>query len=779
VPPSHSLPNRPDVPVPGRYTTDRYGQVKTQDRRDPAPRESQESREPRASRESRDHRESRDTRDPRDTREFRTPDTSRTDRPARDFSGSDRRPDSTNRESGRHQERERDWPSRSDPPPRWNEHGPDSRPSRDRAPPAGGRGHDSRPAREPAAVATPPPPQTAPQTGPREPANNGADRPGQLTAEDRPNLINPERAALIGDNKAPGSRTTRDEPRDRGSSRNQSPRGIDRRTADPAPSDKARDDRHGRSHHLDQQHSSTRDGHGPPPHGQGRERMPNRDADRSSSAFQNAPSSRQHDADHTRLPHQDPNYGRLNAIPSAADNIPSGPRGRGGRDAGRTSSVNGATPRSDGRLPPTEPHRAPSPERHPPTGPASSRSTRRGRGGQFESSTTSPTTPVGSSSTPGVHPDRMAQIKPASAAPQPSQPAFNGPSAPGSNPIHPDRLGQIGGRPPPASASPAVSSSPRPNLPPLHTSDRQSVPSGSSAPQANLPSTPGNQPTPTGPSNPKERTRGRGERMMRGIQDTITGGSSSRRSGTRGRIDGSDAQVLVGGSPVTTPVHERPDPIRRDGGGSGADRPSANTEPLGPARDGRGTNGDDYQSTGTREHDRSGRREHRSSRSERPSRLNSRERSPERDRESKGHRDYRDRRSDVLPPPGSAGRDPDRDRPPPRRSGREANSANMEPIGVPSSREANREPLGSGRDPRNRGDGRGEGRGDSRGEGRGDGGGRGADEWSSGGGRGTRGGGGPRPNEDRRDGREDRGRKRRSEEGVGSMGSEREKRQRR
>jgi len=809
LPHSSSLPSRPDVTVPGRYPSDRYGPVRNQEgRREPLSRDAQDPRDNRVPpRETRDYRDGRDlrdpreTRDPRDLRDHRDPrdiraQDGRADRPVRDVPGPDRRPEPPSRESLRHPDR--DWAARGEPPPRWNDHGPSERdrPPRDRLPPS----HDGRLPRDNTS-ATPPLAQARPsasQLGPRESASS-QDR-GRVNPDDRPDLVNPGRAALINDTRAPPPRPARDEPRERVSSRTQSPRAAERRNAEPIPGDRTRDDRHGRPHHAES-HPSNRDGHGPPSHLPGRERPLDRDNDRTmpdrarERSFQEPSSSRHPDADHGRLNHQDPNYGRLN--PVAGSEIPSGPRGRG-RDAARVSSVNGPPHRPDDHIPAAETHRAPTPERQPPTGPSGSRTSRRGRG-HDANPTMTPTAPA--SVPPAatvIHPERAGRIDSPGPSRTPAQAPPSSSPAPSAG-VHPDRLGQIGGQPPTRPAS-------RANLAPLQTPDRHAPAPTGSGPPAPRPSVPdvasvsasdhlGGRTTPTGPASSVDRSRNRSERLMRGIQDTISGGSN-RRSGPRGHIAGSDAQVLAGGSPVTTPVQERHDPMRRDFGPDRAPPASgpASTTPREP----RGPPLDDFHGSTGRDGDRNYRREHRSDRSGRPSRRSSRERSPERDRDSKTQRDYRERRPEGPGAPLNDSRDADRERPippslppPPRRPVREPNSANMEPLGGLNNRDPNREPLGGARDSRHRGDsrgeprgeGRGEGRGEIRGEGRGDGGGRAPEEWA-GPGRGGRGGGGPRdsgfrPGDERRDQREDRGRKRRSDEGVGSLGSEREKRQRR
>jgi THO complex subunit 2 len=778
--------------VPGRgVSTDRFGGHRTQDtRREPPtarepldPRDSRTSRdlrEPRDARDGRDPREIRDTRtvrdlrdprenrDVRDPRDFRTPE-NRPDRGPRDFS-SDRRPDILPRDTARHPER--DWP-RNDAPPRWNDHGApdrtDSRVPRERLPPPS-RTHETRPVpSRDAPMATPSqpgPPTAGPKADAAEVAAHKLER-GRLATDDRPEILNPGRAAMISESRGPLSRPSREEPRERLPSRNHSPRGTDRRPPDISHNERGREERHSRQHPSDT-HNSTRDAHSQPSQSSTRERYSGRDGDWGSSDRAREPphpsgSLRQTGPDpreHPRPVHQDPNYGRLNAIPSVTDAIPSGPRGRG-KTAERA------------RVPSPEPLPA---ERAPPTGPSSSRTTRRGRG-QFDSgpSLSSPVTTTAPPPASGVHPDRLAQIGgsgPSSAVPQtqPATPIQASTATPQS-----DRHNQSGSQGAPPSGPSRSSQGANSNMDRQHGTGHGSR--GTTSANYSTPhvaDSRSNHSTPTGPAGTHDRTRNRGERLFKGIQDTLTSGGP-RRSGPSGRgfMPHSDAQVLTGGSPVTTPIQERADPLRRD---SGADRLPSNAEPQVTAREGRGTNTEEYQGAGGRDYDRNGRREHRSERtdrSERPSRRNSRERSPPRDRESKSHRDHRDRRSDNPGPPPSGTRDNregERDRPPPRRSGRDVSGINTEPLGPPPSRDPNREPLGNIRDMRHRTDGRADGGGG------GGTGGRGAEDWGSRSGGGSARDGGLRPGDERRDGREDRGRKRRSEEGPSN---ERDKRPRR
>ncbi|KAK2057478.1 THO complex subunit 2 [Colletotrichum caudatum] len=770
---AHSLPKRPDVPIPGHYGRTHFTPDTLPDRRD-----QREPREPRGPRDTRESRDPRDHRDPRDTsRDPRFPEPSRPER-GRDFANQDRRgPDAQSREPSRLSEK--DWPPRQDTlPPRRDQgaHERDNRPSRDRPAPTNGRNAESgRLSREPVTATSPPQStQNPPEDPPVNPARlaliqgDQPDRPSRSerpprssetdrrsgrvprgqeprgSDQDRADILNPERAALMGESRPdPSARPARDDPRDRGAPRTHSPRRSGRFNPD-VPGDAGRDDRHGRSHHSDHR-SSGRDVHGEPLASNPRtDRTIDREGDRfgpdkGREAFLGP--NRTLEPDHSRTAHQDQNYGRLNPIQSVVTNdVPLGPRGRG-RGAARGGPMGTPTSRSDARFP----HNTDSPtpeERYPPTGPASGR----GRRNQYESNA-SVNPPPAMTPTQATHPDRTRTMNPVpTGTPTPSS---GGPTlAPG---IHPDRLAQIAPPPPPSGQPPSHS---RPSLPPINTPDRSSGGQGSNS-RTPTGSYPG--PTDGAPSGPFSNDRGRSggsRRQLAGINSTLQQAQanmpdSNRASSMRGRgvargsIAGSDAQVLTGASPVSTPTQERPDPIRQD-------RVQAN--------------GDEQPRS---EHDRS-RRENRSERG-RHSRRGSRERerSPDRERDTKEPREHRERRS------GTQSRSSTREDREPRRSGRELSSSTRDPhINAPHS--VSRESMGGSREPRHRSD-RGEG-----GRGEGSLGGR-SEDWG-GSARGTsRTGpreGGSRPTDDRREPREDRGRKRRSEDAVG-LSNDREKRQRR
>ncbi|KAK3307472.1 transcription factor/nuclear export subunit protein 2-domain-containing protein [Chaetomium strumarium] len=799
LPSRPELPNRPDVPVPSRYGQARH------DRREIPTREARDYRD---GRESRDHhsRDSRESQGARENRDYRAAETSRPERLREPPVPSDRRAADAGprepgpreasrdgRDAGRPSDRER--PSRAEPAPRRHDHGPpaerDSRAPRERGP---GRS-DGRYARE-SAVSTPPPAAAA-QNGAQEPPINP--ERARLLGVEQPVLVNPARAALMNESREPlGRGSPRDQSRER-PPRTESPRRADRTPANPPPPDHGRDDRHARHRHSpapEAARESRNEPAGPPS-------RPDRTAereDRMARPARDPPHASQprSDSDHGRLNQQDPNYGRLNPIqsvvdmPPAAGPPPSGPRGRGGRNIGRPGAVNGPPMRpADNRFAGLEPIRPPTPdERHPPTGPSSSRSRR----GHYDSGNmiSSPTTagPPGV----GVHPDRMRQINQAP-LPPPLPPPPTGPAAG----IHPDRLiNLVAGQP----SGPGSHS-----RPPMHTPDRPSMPAPSSGarptpsgPSADFSS------TPTGPAAGNDRMRP-GGRQLRGIQNTLDKASADAARGpgmrtTRSRptLAGSDVQILTGASPVTTPVQERPPPdVLRDSSSRrdmSTDRaPPRGPEPIQAVGDSRQANNNSSRGPGSRgEHDRGRRDHHRSERGSRPSRRSSRERTPDRgERESKDPRDYRDSRRSGVSSSVSGGARDERDA---RRSSSLREST--------SSGGANRQPIpggpgGGGRDlapPRessshrsHRGDGGpGGGRGDGA-HGAGDYGRSGSSRGNNGALRDSRsrpgGGGDERGGDPRGGGGDDRAaRKRRGEGGVdsggdGGSGSHQDKRPRR
>lgn len=877
------LPKRPDVTVPGQGLGGR-----THDRRDPAPRDSRDTRDSRGPREPRDHREpreSRDTREPRDQREardardprdHRMAEGSRPERPARDSTATDRRgpaPESNGNSTMTASKESSSRPGDKDRNSRSEAAA--SRPSRDSArdPPREpasrealkelprergsfrGRENGRSSPRDNHRDGPAPPPSTAqsPPASAQEPTINP--ERARLLAREQPDIFQPERPGTSRDRRASPGRSPRDDTRGRNPpSRNPSPRSGERFHIESVTSDREREGLHGRTLHPGHGGPPGRDGYGEHvSHMPSRDRHRDREGDRSRDNMAGpAPSSRHSfDQDNGRLSYQDPNYGRLNHIPSVASEIPSGPRARGsgGREpVPRHSSLNlpGPSPRHDGRFPAnSDAPRPPSPDRHPPTGPSSGRPpARRGRG-QYEPPVNGPPPPSPANAPPppqatGVHPDRIRQISgPPTVGPGPGS---NGPG-PGpaggsmsanSIPINPDRMNQIN-----ASSLPPPPQPPRRSMgPPQQTPDRPPQPHGppgpgssqrlsSSGGPSHQSSGPGTDSRsgyaiPSGPSSShdrtdrSDRTRGRGRTMLDGINTTLEkagqesrlgdSGRSIHRSRGHGTMAGSDAQVLTGGSPATTPIQERTDPMRREmpgPRGSLGHHGDVNNAPLPtPSRESRGGGGTgDGQNTpsGSRDgrdgrdgkgHDRSSRREHRD-RSGRPSRRSSRERSTDREREQREHRESRDRRSGAPSGSGSGsgshGREGgDREASSSRRSGRESTGGGgrepLTPLGG-----GGRDLMSGGRESRHRGESRSDNNGGSN-NGSGEWGGSGSGS-GSGGGRGARSGGGsgggpPRSGDDRREGsgggREDRGsRKRRSDDAAGLAPNDRDKRQRR
>ncbi|KAM0440684.1 hypothetical protein ACHAQK_005658 [Fusarium lateritium] len=749
--PPHTLPSRPDVPIPAHYTPDRFNQSRGHERRDgkeprdARSRDSRDSREPRDARDQREPREPRDAREPREQRDPRPFDPARPDRP-RDL------PDRRGQDHGRE-------PSRSDGSARRGES------ERERPRDAkSGRGQDhgrltESPASVPTAsvaVAEAPEPHINPQRAAlfaqdneRPPCAPDSDRPsrGRKNAPAEPmDTVNPERAALIGNRDHTPSRAPRNETREH-SSRVQSPRRGGRHGHESSQPEGGREDRHDRNYPVEHRPSSARDPRerSPLPGNHRGERLVDRDEGRASapkgrdaSGFHGTP-SRVSESDQKQA-HQDDTYGRLNPTQTVPD-IPHGPRARGRgltRGHGGPQTLPG---RLDGRFAGSEADRPPTPDRAPPTGPSG-----RGRRGGFEQNT-GPVTPSGTPNGPQGRVRNAGQGMPS--------PASTNATPVG---VHPERLAQIGAQtggsvPPPPPGPPPHSHGHnhghgRQSMPGINTPDRNQNQGQRPTPGSYAGSPVIDSNVPTGPASSNERVRnGGGRRQLAGINSTlqqaqanmpdVSRSSSGRRGQTRQTLGGSDAQVLTGGSPTATPVQERQDPIRNES----SSRAPANAE----------------ESSGRGEHER-GRRD-RESRSNRASRRGSRERggrerSPGRDREGKEPREYRERHSAA----GEGGRE-ERES---RRSTRDHPVAPREPMGPPPT--GGRD-LVQGREGRHRGDSQTS---------------RSGEDWG-GSGRGGRGGqreGGLRP-DDRREGREDRGRKRRSEDGVGGLSSDREKRPRR
>ncbi|KAI1179390.1 transcription factor/nuclear export subunit protein 2-domain-containing protein [Nemania sp. FL0916] len=643
----HGLPSRPEVPFPAHFSYDKFGTIKTLH----PPRDHKDHRDGRDHRDPRDLREMREPRDlgPRDARDLRDPRSHRLQedsRPPRqrDYQVSDRRvQEPPTRDSHR---LERDRPPHRPDSSRLVETGPQDRDlhqSRDRSSVGVNipRGVDaSREAREiPAPVKQMPTPQSespGPTVNPERARLINADRP-----DDRSSGMNLGRVTRLNDSRYP-----REDSRDRNSARVASPRRGDRSESHGGES--SRDERRmhrgelhaqGRDQRSEPQSTVTRSSRAADHEGD----RPGVDRPRGESlAFSGQPSSNRGEPEQGRLNMLDPEYGRLSSIPSIGDmgNPPEGPRGRGRN-----------TTRGPGNIPQTRPeprqlgsdgHRPASPERHhPPTGPSMSRQRRNQNGLQhvpIQSSSVAP----GPGTLPGMHPERLRQMNPNTGGnPLSTQPSY-APPIPTSTTVHPDRIAQIV---PQSTNTNNSHMGGRPHPPPLQTPDR--VPLGMTSTHrpspASLPNVPGtdNSPmsAPTGPAAANDRSRN-GRRQLSGINSILQGGPNVRPKGSRTNLVGSDAQVLTGASPVSTPTTER-------------------SEPFPPKER---SNRSDHE-RGRREHDPS----ERSSRSQRRSSL---ERSSDRDHRPKDHREYRERKSGM----GSGhGREGEKD--PLRRSGREQNAA--------------------------------------------------------------------------------------------------------
>lgn len=541
--------------------------------------------------------------------------------------------------------------------------------------------------------------------------------------------VNPERAALLAarDENTP-SRPPRDAGREWGSQRPSSPRRTGRHGPDAGPMQPTFDDRPGRGFPLPDPRPPS-----PGPYRADRS-LENDPQPRERGGFPRAqPLQRPQEFDHRPPPYQDQNYGRLNPV-AAGPEIPSGPRGRG-RNAtrGGSNASMHPSPRGDGRLPPPDSPQPQTTEVQPPTGPS-------GRNRPRYDTLSNPATP---STTPGSRDQGIRARKSGPGLDIPSPAPSNTTPATG---VHPDRLARLSGpqtQPssslPPAGHDHGRSTGPPPNTPDGPASTTRQPSNHSAAPS------PVDANAPMGPSGRDPTRAGGGRRQLAGINSTLqqsqagkpdlsrstsSTGSSRRNQVPRQMLPNSDIQVLTGGSP-TTPSQERPDPTR----------------------------GED--ASGRSEHDRSRRdrdKEPRSSRSSRrSSRDRARERSPGRERDNKEHRDHRER-------------DRDRDRE------RRASGTGEESNGTSGAREdkgshrSEREPMGpptGAREPRNRGEGNAP---------------RTMEDWAATGRiappRGAPRDSGPRvPSDDRRDERGSR--KRRSEEGMGALNPEREKRPRR
>lgn len=663
----HGLPTRPDVPMPGRNL--RQSQIPD---RPPIPRD---SRDPRDSVPTRDVKEIREPRrDPRElAREPREPrDPTRLER--RDVHDADRRAiESMTREAGRLSER--DSSNRSETSARRAEpsHERDSRPSRDRQI----SGRDSRGSREHVAPSSQPQLPVARSAPPAEPPIN-PHRAALLEADDKPEIANSHRAALMQEPRTAHSGwSPRDAGRERTSSRASSPRRDDK-TVHISSESHGREERHGRrsgtaAEPLPQFPRLTE---------QPRD-LGHLSGERSRDTSHQGPSTLSQ-SNRSRTSQQDPNFGRLSGN-SAMDNAPQSFRGRGSRSSASTSSMPTA-PRSDTQMPPPEIPRAPSPARQPPTEPSSARG-RRTQPSQLDQSQ------VGGEGLPtssiGMHPDRIRQF---------------------------ESIGQIA-PPPPPPPSGGPSSRARSNLPPIHTNDRVQTPTGPSTLRhgpGSLPNTPvressAPQSAPTGPAAAQDRHNKSGaRRQLSAIQSSLAANRRDDGRNKRLSMPDSDAQILTGASPVSTPVQERLDPIRRnpmpDFAQVGIDDSAIRSREA--SRSGAPT--EDFSTNRLGESDRGGRREHRD-RGERSSRHGGRERSPRGERDPRDPRGIDNReRHDRRPPLPPGLNDFNRDRDPnlepiqPRRVARDPMTNSTARDTVPS---VGREPSMSGRDLRHRGSG--------------------------------------------------------------------------
>ncbi|RDA84693.1 hypothetical protein CP532_2752 [Ophiocordyceps camponoti-leonardi (nom. inval.)] len=716
-PPGHNLPSRPDVPIPRHLAPERYAQARPgAERRD--------GREPQAARDGRgewDGRENRENREPE--RAVGRPNEP-SDRRAGDMAGDGGLPP----RPGQH-ERERERPLR-DPravgrtmPSRHN-HG-DS-PSLPPGPSPSQQNEGGFSAERPSPFHTHDAPHDRSLRG-QETENrlSWAQRHAASNAMDVDSSGGGERAVVAEDRMdgahAPAAnRTWREEGHDRGH-RAPSPRRSGRYGGG-QPEASSFDDRPTRPYLQDQRgpgrdardnsggNSNNGGGGGGGGNGNGngssfRDRGDfERVGDKPSGFHRNMGRSQENEH---RAPHQEQNYGRLNPVASTSD-VPSGPRGRGrggmmrGNYGGHPTTSTGG----GGRFGAPDTPRAPSPERMPPTGPAFGRGR---RSGYEPGGSSGPATPSDRTRGFGNGPATEAQT-PASMTP---------------TSVHPDRLAQMGSSLPPAPVAAPAAHRYASNA---SSGARQGPTQAGGMGARQQPSEAG---VPTGPASANDRLRnGGGRRQLTSINSTLQSSQSMpdlnrRAMQPRQYLGNSDAQVLTGGSPASTPGQERTTDVTWHDSAPGWGGPM---------------NGSD-----------GGARREREARGGHTSRRNSRER----ERSPRGGRepdlvDYRDRgiikdhdgrrmgRNMAGPPPPH---------PAPANSGREL-------MGV-------RHRAEGGAGPR--------------------------EDWGGSGGAGYNnnrmGRGGPRdmgmrpPPDDRI--RDERGRKRRSEEGMGQLTSERDKRPRR
>lgn len=507
---------------------------------------------------------------------------------------------------------------------------------------------------------------------------------------ERQELINTERATLISsDPRSDSPNRRRDEPREeRRSPPQQSPRRyvLERDHAESRREDRSRTG-------PTSVHPSSRgrnEDNLPPPVGPRHDRLADRASERfDRQAFQpTPPPPRPVDPDHGRLnmgarQQPDPNFGRLNSTPT--QDIPSGPRDRNVR-GNRMSSG----PRLGARTS-TETPRPPTPDKQPPTGPSSGRHPRRSTSGQFDAasvlSSSAPATPSVLSPGAPIHPDRLRALGGPGAQPSPTPQ----PAAAAAGPIHPDRLRAFGNEPPttPSPATQMNNTRSRPPVPPVVTSGPPLGlgPRGSQLSPVTA-GTNGMAP-PTGPASASERVSRGGKRQFAAINNTLQQSNVPDRINVRGR-----GRVIAGGPdmPTSSPSSHAPAPqpppgrpIGRDGGREliNPERPDFIPTNEAPIDDG------DKDRSARRE--RSGRHNHRSSRSPDGRPWDGKRGLQEENRPPRG--EPRDRRG--------SDREPERER-------HQGRSPRHDPIPgrevMGGSREASREHRD--RDPARRGDGR-------------------------------------------------------------------------
>lgn len=563
---NHLLPSRPDAPFPSHH-----------DARNPRHGDRRDGRDARLSDLNRPGRPGeRSVERPVERMGGDLPRAGPGDRPGdridnrpRDFPGSDRRNlDPNTKDFGRPSDRNLGLDRVRDPPPRWTADSARDTPDRFRN---GAQSHDSsgRLSRETAM----PPPRSLPPPSDRAPPI-ASERGAPLNPE-RQELINSERQALIsgGSPRGESPRRGREDFKDRNSSRPQSPRrhGLEMEMAearrDDRPSRDDRSNRNGPEEHLHTSRSRPDDSHAPPA-GPRSDRQMDRSVERGPNdrmPFQPMPVP-------PRQSLPDPNFGRLNPVPSVPD-IPSGPRDRNSRGNRPALPPSVAPSRRDIR---PETQRPPTPEKQPPTGPSQGRQPR--RPGQIDVTSASISGPVSNSSANtspaiGVHPDRLKHLPVQAVTPAPPPPP---PPTPANVPVvagmHPDRrmaygndapINHQGNNRPRQPLPPQV-----PNGPPIGPKANQGSPLGAMASSMSAP---------TGPAFSNERTQRNGpRRQLAGINTTLQQGGSGSINvrGRGGRVSGSGSGRLDSPSqsqshfaipppPPGPPQHNvQPEPVR-------------------------------------------------------------------------------------------------------------------------------------------------------------------------------------------------------------------------